>query len=267
MSKNNSAGGRLSDADQTLEQMYKIGLELCRNVCSIVTMPIEFAIRPFFGTRYFNPIHAVFSWIIMLALPFAGTVGSRFGHSPGTTGLIGMGTISFLFFAAHAIHGPRTWRRMLQMWREDVSRFENEALPFFSYLPYGNNFWLVRIVHEPALVMLTTLTLSLSHVLTHGAGVYFAVVAVALSFKGFIGWYLAWNEIRDHMDARYIGPLMARVATGRATETEAAKVHLAGFPKNIPPEVKHAVVQARIDKLPDEVASLLSPVQAPDKAA
>jgi hypothetical protein len=264
MNKNNA--GRLSDADQTLEQMYKIGLELCRNACSIVTMPIEFAIRPHFGTRYFNPIHSVFAWIIMLALPFAGTIGSRFGHSPSTSGLIGMGTISFLFFAAHAIHGPRTWRRMIQMWRERYSRFEEEALPFFAYLPYGDNFWLVRIVHEPALIAAGAIILSLFHVLTHGAGLYFLFVAAALSFQGFIGWYLAWNELRDRIDAGFLGQVLARVATGKATEKEAAMVHLAGFPKSVPQEIKRAVVQARIDKLPDDVASLLSPVQAPAAA-
>ena len=266
MSKQNSAGGSLSDPNTTLEQMYKIGLELSRNVCGIVTMPIEFGLRPFFGTRYFNPIHAIFAWAVMIFLPLIGMTSSRFGHSSSSSGLIGLGTISFLFFAAHAIHGPRTWRRMIQMDRERFSRFEDEALPFFKYLPYGDNFWLVRIVHEPAFVMLVALVLSACRVLTHAAGLYLAFVAAALSFKAFIGWYLFWNEVRDGMDIRNIGPIWARVIAGRATETERAAVHLAGFPKSVPPEVKQAVVQARIDKLPDEVASLLSPLQVPEAA-
>ena len=44
-------------------------MNLVYNVCSIVTMPVEMALRPHYGSRYFPPVIMFFSAAMMILLP------------------------------------------------------------------------------------------------------------------------------------------------------------------------------------------------------
>ena len=94
--------------DQMINMVY--------NFCSIVTMPVEMALRPFHGTRYFPPIILCLSAMMMIFLPllfsFAGAMGQfiPFAKVQGSLGLIGMWGFSRLFFLGALIHGLRKWR-------------------------------------------------------------------------------------------------------------------------------------------------------------
>src|SRR5262245_58182021 len=91
----NEFGGQRS-----LQHMYQFGLKATQTGCAIVTMPVEYALRPHFGTRYFDPIQMLFSFGLMLFLPLAGGMGRAlpYGPSAASNGLIGLGTLSLLFF-------------------------------------------------------------------------------------------------------------------------------------------------------------------------
>jgi hypothetical protein len=257
-----------SNADTTIQTMYQVGLRVAQNVCSIVTTPVEYALRPFFGTRYFDPIQLLFTWVLMLCLPLIG-MGASYLPSGGASGrfshgLIGLGTLSFLFFASHLIHGPRTWRRMIFMDLEQHSEYEGDAFPFFVELPLGHQFWIVRIVYEPALVFGAGVLLHLIRILDSPAMVYFIVAAVLLAVKNFLAWYQHWLRIRNLMDAKNAGPLLAKAASGTASERELAQVHLAGFPKDVPADIRMAAIAQmtpRASSLPDDIAQLISPVE------
>jgi hypothetical protein len=261
------------NASTTLQQMYQMGLKIAQNVCGVVTTPVEYALRPFFGTRYFDPILTVFASILMMFLPLAGTATSHlsFGSSaPSSHGLIGLGTLSILFFAAQAIHGPRIWRRMIQMEREQHSEFEGQALPIFGLLPYGGSFWIVRIFWEPAFVGVLAIALHVTRIIDSPAMIYLVVVAMMLAFKNFLSWYQSWLYLRILMDAKFAGPLVAKAASGKATERELAQVHMAGFPKSVPADIRTAAIAEmapRTPTLPPELAQLLSPVEVAPQAA
>src|SRR4051812_28193646 len=121
------------DANRSFQQMYAMGLKTTQMICTVVTMPLEYALRPHFGTRYFDPLQMLFSYGLMMFLPLAGTIGShaRFGAAEPSRGLIGLGTVSLLFFIGQCIHGPRIWRRMFYIELEQHSEYEGPALPFF----------------------------------------------------------------------------------------------------------------------------------------
>ncbi len=256
------------NANTTIQHMYQMGMRIAQNVCSIVTTPIEYALRPFFGTRYFDPIQMLFTWLLMMLLPLLGTTARalRFGAGAhASTGLIGLATLSILFFVSQAIHGPRIWRRMIHMEREQHSEYEGDALPFFALLPFGGSFWLVRILWEPALVAVLGIALRVIRVIDRPAMVYLLVAAVLLSFKNFLSWYQCWLHLRILMDAKFAGPLVAKAATGKATEKELAQVHMAGFPKSVPVDIRTAAIAEmapRMPSLPPEIASLISPLEA-----
>jgi hypothetical protein len=113
-------------------------MNLVYNFTSIVTMPVEIALRPFYGTRYFPPVILFFSAAMMIILPllfsFAGAVGNMipFVRFRGSLGFIGMSGLSRLFFLGLFVHGFRTWRLMLHMGREEHSQFEGPPLFFFG---------------------------------------------------------------------------------------------------------------------------------------
>jgi hypothetical protein len=266
---NNSAstqGG--PNANTTIQHMYQMGLRCTQNICGIVTTPIEFGLRPFFGTRYFDPIQMLFTWLLMVVLPLAGMATNRLPLGAGgasSTGAIGLGMLSILFFASQAIHGPRLWRRMMDMEREQHSEFEGDALPFFARLPFGDSFWLVRIFWEPAFVAALGIALHVIRILDRPAMLYLIAAAALLSVKNFLFWYQSWLHLRILMDAKFAGPLVVKAASGKATEKELAQVHMAGFPKGVPVEIRTAAIAEMAPRtlaLPPEIAQLISPLEA-----
>ena len=257
---------------KSLQQMHQMGLRATESICTIVTMPVEYALRPFFGTRYFDPIQMLFSFVLMLFLPLAGGIGGRylFSAAEPSQGLLGLGTLSLAFFASQFVHGPRTWRRMMHMEREQHSEFEGPALPFFAQLPYGKEFWPVRIVHEPLFVLAIGIALGLVRALDTPAMTYFIVAAVLLCVKNCLCWYRNWLHLRMLMDAKFAAPLVARAAQGTATENELAQVHMAGFPKGVPADVRTADIAqmaGATPSLPAHIAQLVSPVERDEVGA
>jgi hypothetical protein len=253
------------NANTTLQQKYQAGVQIARNLCSIVTTPIEYALRPSFGTRYFDPIQLMLTWLLMLCLPFLGMASNDPDAPALSRGLLGLGTLSFLFFASHLIHGPRLWRRMMQMDREQHSEFEGDALPFFAELPFGDRFWPVRLAYEPVLVFVAGFVLHLIRILDSPAMVYLMVVSVFLAVKNFLTWYQSWLRVRILMDGKFAAPLVAKAASGKASERELAQVHLAGFPKGVPTDIKVAAIAQMVPRtpaLPPDIAQLLSPLDS-----
>jgi hypothetical protein len=187
----------------------------------------------------------LFTWIFMMCLPlFSIATGSR-PFTPGadaSSGLFGLGTLSLLFFASHAIHGPRIWRRVVNMAREQHSEYEGDTLPFFVELPFGDRFWMVRLVYEPLLVLVAAIVLHLIPVFDLPAMIYLIIAAALLAVKNFLSWYQSRLHLRTLMDAKFAGPLVAKAASGKATEEELAQVHLAGFPKNVPADIRMAAI-------------------------
>ena len=104
-------------------------MNLVYNVCSIVTMPVEMALRPQYGSRYFPPVITFFSAAMMIVLPvFSRAGGGLLPHDSlrplsGAVGLFGIGTLSKLYLpgqhrpwlphlAAHDPHGARGEQRL-----------------------------------------------------------------------------------------------------------------------------------------------------------
>lgn len=156
-----------SQSPMGLNQIQDFALNFVYNFCSIVTMPVEMALRPQYGSRYFQPMVMFLSAMLMVFLPmfftFAAAVGQMipFARFRGPVGLIGMWGISRLFFLGALIHGVRVWRLMLTPAREIHSYYEGPALPFFRRLPWS--FWVTRIIAEPAFLRAFDLLAQLLH--------------------------------------------------------------------------------------------------------
>jgi hypothetical protein len=213
------------------------------NVCSIVTMPVELALRPFHGTRYFPPLIMFFSALMMLFIPlffsFAGAVGRMipFVRVQTQLGMLGMGGLSKLFFLGCLIHGVRKWRLMLHMEREKNSVFEGPALFFFGWLP-GASFWRVRIVYEPLFLIALSNVLPNLFVVEPGAGTFLFISGIFLAMKNYAGWYMHWQFLRELMDMRNAGPIIAKLVDNTASEEDLASIHLASIPKDIPEDLR-----------------------------
>lgn len=257
----------------SLQEMYQGGIRIAHGVCGIVTTPVEYFLRPFFGTRYFDPIQMMMTSIFMMLLPLFGRATNLLpmGGDYPMRGYIGLGTLSFLFFASNLIHGPRLWRRIFHMEREQHSQFEGEALPFFAHLPLGNSFWAVRVLWEPLFVGVVAVILRLVTLLDRPAMIYLIVCAVMLAFKNYLSWYQSWLHLRTLMDAKFAGPLIAKAVSGKASEKELSQVHMAGFLGSVPAEIRAAAIvemAPRTPSLPPEIAQLISAVEpVPTRAA
>jgi hypothetical protein len=222
-------------------------LNLVFNFCSIVTMPVEMALRPQYGSRYFPPIIMFFTAVMMIIVPvffsLAGAVAHMipFVRFPASFGMVGMYGFSRLFFLGSFVHGFRIWRRMLHMEREENSVYEGPALPFFALLP-GASFWRIRIVYEPAFVFATSMILPSFFILEPGAAHFLTISAIFLAMKQYVAWYRQWEFLRELMDMRFAGPIIARLAENRATDDDLATVHLASFPKDLSPDIRQAAI-------------------------
>jgi hypothetical protein len=129
---------------------------------------------------------------------------------------------------------------MIHMELEDHSQFEGPPLPFFYLLPKSRNFWFTRIVLEPVFVLLAATVLEDLFIIQSGLALYLRFVALALAMKNFIGWYRAWEFLRNLLDTRNAGPIIAKLVENKASEEDLAPIHLASFPKNIAPEIRRA---------------------------
>jgi hypothetical protein len=232
----------------SLDQLQDAGTNIVFLFTSIFTRPLELILRPWHGSRYFSPIVIFLSSALMLLLPaFTATTqavvgmipfGPHFAVVPG----FDIASLAKLYFMLSFFHGIRIYRRMIKPETELHSGFEGPPLPVFDFLPWGNRFFFVRIVLEPAAVFILATILANFHIITPGLATFLHFSALCLVMKEFIDWYQCWLEIRSILDARNAGPLIAKLIDNTATENEKAALHVASFPKNLTPELRKETV-------------------------
>jgi hypothetical protein len=231
-----------------INQLQETAMNLVENFCAVICRPVELILRPWHSTRYFPVPVMFFSNVLMIFLPFfsAMAIGAvsmiPFVRLQLPPGLFDIGSLAKLYFLLSFVHGIRLYRRMLDMSLEICSEFEGPPLPFFLLLPKGGNFWFCRIVWEPAFVLISAKVLGYIFIFQPGLVIYCELAAMALAMKNFIGWYRAWEFIRNLMDMKFAGPIIAKLAENKATEEDLASIHLASFPKNLSPEMRQAAV-------------------------
>jgi hypothetical protein len=252
-----------------INQLQETAMNVVENFCGVICRPVELILRPWHGTRYFPVPVIFFSTAMMIFLPiFSAVARGAISMIPLVRmtipiGLFDIGSLAKLYFLLSVIHGIRLYRRMIDMSRETNSHFEGPPLPFFALLPKSSNFWFCRIVLEPAFLIVAAMVLEHLFIVQSGLATFLEFSAVALAMKNFIGWYRAWEYIRNLMDMRFAGPIIAKLAENRATEEDLATVHLASFPKNLAPDIRQAAVShiarafspdGEVPRSPEEVA-------------
>ena len=232
--------------EMRVEHLQNNALEFVYALTSVISQPVEIILRPGYGTRYFQPPIQFFSMAMMLLLPGIILLFTNFMHMipllnvPPSPGMFSLGDFAKVYFLLAVVHGVRTWRRMIDPAREQHSEFEGPPLPFFHLLPKGRSFWFVRLVYEPALLLLAGIVLSDFYIAQPDLSIYLKLAAIALLMKNFIAWFRAWEYIRRLLDMRIAGPAIAKLVDDEATEEDLAPLHLASFPKNLDPEIRKA---------------------------
>jgi len=234
--------------EMRIEHLQNNAMEFVYLLCSIASQPVEILLRPWYGTRYYSVPVTFFSSAMMLLLPAVMMLFTNFVsmipllHVPQPVGMFGLQDYAKVYFAASAIHSWRLWRRMIFMEREQHSQYEGPALPFFQILPKGKSFWFVRIVLEPAFVLVLAIVSKDLFIAQSNLALYLEFAALALLMKQFIAWFRAWETMRQILDTRISAPVMARLAEDQASETELEPLHLASIPRNIDPEIRKATI-------------------------
>jgi len=229
----------------SMDHMQATAMNIVELFCSVFAMPVEMILRPRFGTRYFPPTVMFFSALLMLVLPlFSSMAGAASNviflaaRVKAPEAMFGLASLSKLFFVLCAINQFRLYRRMISMESEPNSRYEGPPLPFLHLIPGSGSFWRVRIFYEPALLFLTSSLLYRLFIFQSGLADYLEFASLCLAMKNFIGWFKAWEFLRDVMDARNVGPILGKFVENTATDDELNTVHLASLPKDINPELR-----------------------------
>lgn len=232
-----------------IDQLQNRAMNTVEMFCAVFSMPIDVILRPRYGSRYFAPTVMFFAWIVMLFLPMLAETISSF-RSPlaiaahiqpaPPPGLFGIGSLSKLFFLLCAVHGVRTYFRMFRISSEENSRYEGPPLFFFGLLPWGGNFWFTRLVLEPSFVLLTATILQRLFIFQSSLAHYLQFAALCLAMRQFISWYRAWEFLREVLDARFTGPILAKFVDNSASQDELNSLHLASLPKDLNPELRRA---------------------------
>jgi len=239
-------GNESESGAMNMEHLQNSSINLVETICSIVSMPVEMLIRPQYGTRYFSVPVTFCSSVLMLLLPALAMMGASimqmipFGRYVPPPGMFDFAAMTKLYFLLCLIHGFRLWQRMLHMERELHSEYEGPPLPFFHLIPKGRSFWFTRIILEPCFVFFAATVLEDLFIVQSGLGAYLHFAALTLAMKNFISWFRTWEVIRKILDRKNSAPAMARLIENKATEEELAPMHLAGFPKNIHPQMRRA---------------------------
>jgi hypothetical protein len=235
-----------SEPAMNFDQLQQLAMNVVEGICSIVSMPVEIILRPQYGTRYFPVPVVFFSAMLMIFLPLLSSAATGvvnmipFTHAQMPIGMFSIGSLSKLYFFLAFLHGIRLYRRMIYMELENLSQFEGPPLPFFRLIPGSGSFWFTRIVLEPIFVFVLATVLEQIFVIQSGLSIYLHIAALMLAMKNFICWYRAWEYIRQILDMRFAGPLIAKFVDNKATEDDMAQIHLASLPKNLSPEIRQA---------------------------
>lgn len=231
-----------SQPSMDLSRLQDVAATIVYNVCSIVTMPVEMALRPQYGSQYFPPIVMLFSILMMLVLPLFTSFTTGFSQMmpfvPGRAapvGLFGMGTLTTLFFLGLPIHNFRIWLRMIHPERELNSYYEGPPLFIFNIIP--GTFWMVRILYEPVFLFALSIVLPNFFILQPAPAHYLTFAALMLAMKNYCAWYMQWQFLRGLMDSRNAGPIIAKFVDNTATDEDLATIHLASLPKDIPEDL------------------------------
>ena len=235
------------ESPMNINQLQQLAMNVVENLCSIFTMPVEIILRPQYGSRYF-PVPIFFlSTVMMYLLPLFSSAADGLvsmipfhGEVPRSMGMFGIGSLSSLYFFLIFLHSFRIGRRMIYTHLEEHSEFEGPALPFFYLIPGGGSFWFTRIVIEPVFVFVGSTVLEVLHIFQSGLVTYLHLAALMLAMKEFIAWYRNWEYIRKMLDARFLGPIIAKLLDNTASPDELAKGHFAGFPKNLSADIRRA---------------------------
>jgi hypothetical protein len=234
-------------SSMNIDALQETAINAVELFCGIISRPVELVLRPWHGTRYFQPTVIFCSTMLMILIPAFSTaltgIGSmipftRFVPPPG---MFGMGSFATLYFALSFLHGIRIYRRMVHMELEEQSEYEGGPLPFIHLIPGAKSFWLTRILIEPALLFIAATLLQDIYVIQSGLSSYLHFAALTLAMKGFVGWYRSWEFLRKILDARNAGPIIAKLIDDQATQDDLARIHLASFPRDIEPEVRQTV--------------------------
>jgi len=59
-----------------------------------------------------------------------------------------------------------------------------------------------------------------------------------LSDEELLRLYRSWEYIRNIIDTRNAGPIIAGLSMNTASESDLAKIHMASFPKDVPEDVR-----------------------------
>ena len=187
------------------------------------------------------------SMAMMLIVPtifsLAGAVAGMipFARMQASFGLIGLWGLSKLFFLGLFIHGLRKWRLMWQMEREENSYLAGPPLFFFRWLPKAS-YWRIRIIYEPLLLIALSIVLPNFFILEPGAGNFLLLSAMFLAMKNYTRWFMDWQIIRAVMDAKFMGPKLARLSDNEAEDEDLGSIHMASFPEDLPPDIRKAAV-------------------------
>jgi hypothetical protein len=238
-------------------QLQDTAINVVDAFCSIVCRPVEMILRPFYGTRYFTVPVIALSTGMVIAMPIVSSLATGIvsmiplAHVRAPIGMFGVGSLAQAYFLLSLIHAFRIYRRMIHMELEQHSEYEGDPLPIFYLLPKGRSFWFTRIVLEPVFVGVTATLLGHMYIFQSGLVLYLQLAALALMMKQFISWYRSWEFLRILIDARYLGPIIARLAENRASDNDLAQIHMASFPKNVPDEIRRSAAS--------HIAHVLSP--------
>jgi hypothetical protein len=228
----------------SIERLHNTAINVVEAICSVIAMPVETLLRPWYGTRYYPPPVVFFASVLMILIPaiaalFGDIVGMiPFSHPARSIGLFDIGSLAKLYFLLAVVHAVRLYRRMVTMSKEQCSTWEGAPLPFFQLIPWCRSFWVTRIVAEPLFILLASTVLQDFFLIQSGLATYLRLAAVALACKQFVSWYRSWEYLRDLMDAKNAGPILARLVENDATEEELSTIHLASFPTDVPPEIR-----------------------------
>lgn len=230
----------MEEGNLSIHNLQDVGINILHLVCSVICMPVELVIRPFSGSRYYQPGVVFLSTILMLFLPIFSMGISMIPFIGGRppAGLFDIGSLSKLFFLLSFVHGIRIYRLMAHPEREEFSWYEGPPLFFIKLIPGSKSFWVTRMLIEPVLVFLTASVLSGLFIFQSGLATYLHVAAVALAFKQFTVWYRTWEMLRDILDSRNAGPLFSKLVENTATDEDRSVIYLASLQKNASPDLK-----------------------------
>lgn len=191
------AGELLANSVLSPELVERAFINIVRNLCSVLTAPIEMALYPNLGTRYIQIVILAVSygWTNLVCLGTAAISGPQAKSS-----LVVLAGSLALF----AYHNFRFIRRYNNLDLEKHSEFENAPL-----LPFRTTWYKRRALLEPLSIVAVLCVLRGLSLLNNWMTLYLYLCALALHVKCTLIWYNNWLILRIKRDLDYAAPLIA----------------------------------------------------------